>query len=210
MKTSKLFFLLLVVALTTAITPTEAHEKGDFGMTAAIGMPNGVTPSIGLPTNTTSRLSISATASSSFNIMLTNNIQLDLGLGYLSVDPGGDADPANTLSIMAGGKYFFNTGDVSPYLNLGISYTQIPTIESGGTGFTTEVSGNMMTVLAAFGAQAFITPTHNIALFVQMGIGYNMGTVDTETSSGGSSSTMSSEVTNLNLGGSAVGVTVYF
>lgn len=206
MKTSKLFFLLLVVALTTAITPTEAHEEGNFGMTAAMGMPNGVTPSIGLPTNTTSRLSISATASSSFNIMLSNNLQLDVGLGYLSVDPGGDADPSTTLSFMAGGKYFFTTEHVSPYLNLGISYTQIPTIETTGS----EITGNMMTVLAAFGAQAFINTNNTVAVFVQMGIGYNMGTVDTETTVGGSSTTMSSEMTNLNLGGSAVGITVYF
>ncbi len=211
MKTSKLFFLLLAIALTTTIATTEAHEKGDFGMSAAIAMPNGVTPSTGLTTNTTSRLSISSTAASSFNIMLTNTLQLDLGLGYLSIDNGVEgSDPANTLSFMAGGKYFFNVSDVSPYVNLGLSYTQIPTIETVGNGFSTEVSGSMMTVLAAFGAQAFLNSTHNIAIFVQMGIGYNMGTVDTKSTVNGTSTTNSNEMTNLNLGGSAVGLTVYF
>lgn len=132
--------------------------------------------------------------------------QLDLGLGYLSVTPGEGADAQSTLSIGAGGKYFLKRGDVQPYLNLGFSFTQIPTIENE----TSKVSGNMVTVLGAFGVQSFINQANTVAFFVQMGFGYNMGSVETVNSFGGQSSTTTSDFKTLNLGGSAIGMIIYF
>ena len=206
MRFSKLLFLILSVALLATITPSEAQAKGDLGMSAAIGLPNGVTPSVGLPANALGRITISTAASSSFNIRMGEMFQLDLGLGYLSVTPGEGADAQSTLSIGAGGKYFLKRGDVQPYLNLGFSFTQIPTIENG----TSKVSGNMVTILGAFGVQSFVNQANTIGFFVQMGFGYNMGSVETVNSFGGQSSTTTSDFKTLNLGGSAIGMIIYF
>jgi hypothetical protein len=201
MRFSKLFFLALVATLFLALTPTQTQAKGSLGMTAAAGMPNGFTPSVGLPSNVYSRLTISLAASSSFNIMLSDAFQLDLGLGYLSITPDG-GDAANTLSFGVGGKYFLDQGDVRPYINVALSYSQIPTVESGST----KTSGNLLTFIGAFGAQAFINSSNTVALFVQMGIGYNTGTLTMDNGVMSSDNTVSS----LNLGGSAIGATVYF
>lgn len=201
MRFSKLIFATLVASLFFALSPTQTQAKGNLGMTAAVGLPNGFTPSVGLPSNVYSRLTISLGASSSFNIMLSDAFQLDLGLGYLSITPE-EGDAANTLSFGVGGKYFLDKGDVRPYINAALSYSQIPTISS----VTSETSGNLITFIAAFGAQAFVNEANTIALFVQMGLGYNTGTLTMEAAGMSQDNTISS----LNLGGSAIGATVYF
>ena len=89
-----------------------------------------------------------------------------------------------------------------PYITGGFSYTQVPTIETSNS----TIEGNMLTVLGAFGVQAFMNNSKTIALFIQMGLGYNMGTIDNTVGN----TTMSNEQTNLNLGGSAIGATIYF
>lgn len=202
MRFSKLFFSLLAISLIAFMVPNQSSAKGKLGMSAAIGLPSGITPAVSLPTNTLGSLTISTAATSSFNILLSDNLQLDLGLGYLSVTPN-EGDGVNTVSIGAGVKYFMGKGDVSPYITGGFSFTNLPTITSVGT----ERTGNMITFLAAYGAQAYLNSSNTVALFVQMGLGYNTGSITTDIT-GGSSTTTS--ISNLNLGGSAVGVTVYF
>ena len=64
----------------------------------------------------------------------------------------------------------------------------------------------MTTVLAAIGAQSFIDNNNTVAVFIQMGLGYNMGSVTTE----GSGFSTTSDASSLNLGGSAVGFSVFF
>ncbi|PKL79679.1 MAG: hypothetical protein CVV25_07355 [Ignavibacteriae bacterium HGW-Ignavibacteriae-4] len=206
MRFSKFLFLILSVALLATLTPTKVSAHGDLGMTAAIGLPNGVTPAVGLPSNAFNRITISTAASSSFNIRLSDMFQLDLGLGYMSVSQGEGTDAQNTLSFGAGGKYFLKRGDVQPYVNLGFSFTQIPTIENG----TSKVSGNMITVLGAFGVQSFINQANTVALFVQMGFGYNMGSVETANTIAGQTTTSTSDFSTMNLGGSAIGMSIYF
>lgn len=206
MRFSKFLFLILSVALLATLTPTKVSAAGDLGMSAAIGLPNGVTPAVGLPANTLGRITISTAASSSFNIRLSDMFQLDLGLGYMSVSQGEGTDALNTISFGAGGKYFLKRGDVQPYVNLGFSFTQIPTVENA----TSKVSGNMVTVLGAFGVQSFINQANTVALFVQMGFGYNMGSVETVSTFGTQSTTMTSDFSTMNLGGSAIGMSIYF
>lgn len=206
MRFSKLLFLILSLALLDAFTPTKVSAHGNLGMSAAVGLPNGVTPAVGLPSNAFNRITITTAASSSFNIRLNDALQLDLGLGYMSVSQGEGTDAQNTLSIGTAGKYFLKKGDVQPYLNLGFSFTQIPTIENT----TSKISGNMVTILGAFGVQSFINQANSVALFVQMGFGYNMGSVETVNTVGNQNTTSSTDFSTLNLGGSAIGLSIYF
>src|SRR5690606_38326700 len=104
------------------------------------------------------------------------------------------------------GNYFLKVGDIQPYLNLGFSYTQIPTVENTGS----ESSGNMVTILGAFGVQSFINDANSVALFVQMGFGYNIGTLETTTTVGTQEISASTTFNVMNLGGSAVGMRIYF
>lgn len=204
MRFSKVLFSILTVALLGTMAPTKAQSK--LGMSAAIGLPNGITPAVALPNNTMGRINIATAASSSFNIMLSDMFQLDLGLGYVSLTPGEGADAQNTVSFAVGGNYFLKVGDIQPYLNLGFSYTQIPTIENTGS----ESSGNMVTILGAFGVQSFINDANSVALFVQMGFGYNIGTLETTTTVGTQEISASTTFNVMNLGGSAVGMRIYF
>lgn len=126
---------------------------------------------------------------------------MDIGFGYLSIAVD-EADASNTMSIGISGKYFLTNGEVMPYITGGFSYTQVPTIETSNS----TIEGNMLTVLGAFGVQAFMNNSKTIALFIQMGFGYNLGTIDNTVGN----TTMSNEQTNLNLGGSAIGATIYF
>mgnify|MGYP002713107048 FL=1 len=206
MSLPKLIFSTIAIALILTLSPSQTQAKGDLGMTAAVGLPNGFTPSVGAPSTLISRITIQLGASSSFNIMLSDAFQLDLGIGYLSITPE-KGDAANTFSLGAGGKYFLDKGDVRPYINAGLSFTQIPTVKSG----TVETSGNLITFLAAFGAQAFINSSNSVALFVQMGFGYNTGTLKSDMTIPGAGTTSSStSYSSINLGGSAIGATVYF
>lgn len=206
MRSSKLIFSSIAIALILALSPSQSQAKGDLGMTAAMGLPNGFTPSVGAPLPLMSRITVQIGASSSFNIMLSDAFQLDLGIGYLSITPE-KGDAANTFSIGAGGKYFLDKGDVKPYINAGFSFTQIPTVTSGSS----EISGSLVTFLAAFGAQAFINSSNSVALFVQMGFGYNTGVLKTDLTIPNTGTTSSSNsISSLTLGGSALGVTVYF
>lgn len=213
------FYQLLIPGILAALliwcNPTESNAQfrnGAWGLSAAMSMPNGlvpgpgVSPTITLPVNTGGQVAFNFVGTSGINYVAGDNLQLELGIGYLSVSadvPGdNDPDPLSSIAVALGGKYFLSNGPVMPYLGLNGSYAILPTTKFN----TTEITGNVMSLIAYFGAMSFINDSKTLAIFLQMGLGYNSGTVTTETN--GSKSDASSG--SFNLGGSAIGAAIYF
>lgn len=204
-------FGLIIVAIATFgnFESRAQFSPNSFGLSAAIAMPSGVTASAAIPTafNANGVITFTNSFATSILFVASDNIQLDAGIGYVSVstdnpDPTPDPDPLTTISFSAGGRYFINIGNVMPYLGVGFSFTNFPTLKVGGG----EIKGSLMTVLGFFGAQAFINDSKTLALFIQIGAGFNSVTSKTEANS------MTSETKNssINFGGSAIGGSIYF
>jgi hypothetical protein len=78
----------------------------------------------------------------------------------------------------------------------------IPSYESGSN----EISGSLATFSGYFGAQGFINKSNTVALFIQIGFGFNSGTITTKMGDNESDNGLNI----LNLGGSAFGGSIYF
>lgn len=212
LKYIRIITMVLIISLIGIIGKYESKAQfasNSFGLSAAIAMPSGVTASAAVPTaiNNYGVITFTNSFATSILFVATENIQLDAGIGYVSVstdnpDPQPDPDPFTTISFAAGGRYFFNVGNVMPYIGVGFSFTNLPTVKVGGG----EIKGSLMTLLGFFGAQAFINDSRTIALFIQIGAGFNSVTSKTEANQ------MTAETKNssINFGGSAIGGSIYF
>ncbi len=201
-KISALAILIMLFALTTN---SNAAKEGDFGLHAGAALANGVNVTVGVPSGVLSEVAITTTSSAGFAYMLSKDFQLEFGFGFLSVTPlageDADVDALSTISVMVGGKLFFeDQGPVRPYGGLNVSYSVLPTIESG----TTETSSNFMSVGGVFGAMGFINESETVALFIQVGAAYN-----SFSSTFKNGEEMKSTASSFNLGGSAIGGMIY-
>lgn len=203
----RISYVSLIAFVCFAITMNAGVKEGDFGISASLALPSGITASAAIPTTVLSQLSLSYGASTNLSYVPTGNLELDLGLGVVSISysaPSGQtaAKSQTAISLMLGGKYFLSSKDVSPYLGAGFSYSSLPTITSGST----EVSGSLVTFIGFFGAQGFINASKNVALFAQIGFGVNSGSITTKVEG------MSAKngISTINLGGSAFGGSIYF
>lgn len=203
MKLKSAFFFVFSLLIFVSLSNNNANaqlKSGQMGMSAAIGMPSGLLPSVSSNGNAINDM-YSLDASTSLNLVLSDNFQLDLGLGFMSRSRN-EEDAQNLLTFGLGGKYFLSNSEVSPYITGGFSYAQLPSSES-------EISsseGSILSLLGAFGVQSFVNNSKTIALFIQIGISYNM--ISTESTVMNQSST--TELNHLNLGASAIGATIYF
>ena len=208
---SKSYYRLMVSSIIILIALTLSSQaqmrEGNWGISSGMAMPSGITTTAGLPTNVLSQLNISYSASSNFIYVVSPMMQLEAGLGYVSIGytvPSGQtaASSQSALSIMVGGKYFLRQSDVNPYLGVNFSFSQLPTITNGGNS----IKGKLITAIGYFGAQGFINSAKTVALFVQFGLGYNTGTLTTTVGS----NSFDNGINTFNLGGSAFGGMIYF
>jgi hypothetical protein len=207
-KISKITLIILFVLLQT-LTSNAQFRVGAFGLNAGMAMPSGLTLSAGIPTSTLVNLSYTYSFSTSFAYVLSQNLQLEAGIGFVTAScqvPSGQTAPDNQrlFSFSLGGKYFLSDkNDVMPHLGVGFSSTSLPTVKSGGNN---ETSGSVLTAIVFFGAQGFLNKERTVSLFIQFGLGYNKGTVTTKTGS----NSYDNGQTNINFGGSAFGGSIYF
>ncbi len=205
-----LLFAAFSIAFIISPTQTQAEDGHSFGFSAAIAMPSGLVPSAGIPTTAGTNINFTYGYSTNFLMMIGEQLQIEAGIGYVSVSTSIDAagaknpDPISTISFSAGGRYFLRTGDVQPYVGGGLSFTSLPST----TINSKEVSASLLSFIGFVGAQGFINTSRTVALFIQMGFGYNSASGNvtdpiTFVQSEGSTS-------SFNFGGSAVGATVYF
>lgn len=205
---TKIFFVALLLVFLSGTSQAQFRE-GAWGLNAGMSMPSGLTLSAGIPTSTLVNVSFTYSFSSSFAYVLSQNLQLEAGISYLTASfqvPSGATAPdnQNLFSIYAGGKYFLMQKEmVMPYIGAGLSYSSLPTVKSGNSN---ETSGSLLTFIGCFGVQSFLNKEKTVSLFIQIGVGFNKGTVSSKTSGG----TYESGQTNINLGGSAFGGTIYF
>lgn len=208
----RITMLYAALSITIAIaTPTPAHSQGNstFGITASIGMPSGLVPAAGIPT-AANTLSITYGMTTSILMLINEQLQIEAGIGYVSVSTSYDKesikepDPLSAISFSAGCRYFLRKAEVQPYVGGGFSYTSLPSV----TGFDMkEISVNLFSFIGFVGAQGFINKSQTVALFIQIGFGFNTFTggipdPDTFQISKGTFST-------INFGGSAIGGTIY-
>lgn len=207
-KFAKINLVLLLVVLVSG-TANAQFREGAWGLNAGMSMPSGISLSAGIPTSTLVGISFTYSFASSFAYVLSQNLQLEAGISYLTASfqvPSGNTAPdnQNLLSIYGGGKYFLMQKEmVMPYIGAGLSFTSMPTVKSGGSN---ETSGSLLTFIGCFGAQSFLNKEKTVSLFIQIGVGFNKGTVTTKTSNG----SYDNGQTNINLGGSAFGGSIYF
>ena len=201
----------LIIVLFIGIISTSAHSQfrtGAFALNAGMSMPSGLTLSAGIPTSTLTGLTFTYSFASSIGYIVADNFQIDAGIGYLTASfqvPSGPTPESQSLfSLCLGAKYFLGISEiVKPYIGGGFSISSLPKV-SAGQNYST--SGSLTTVVAYFGAQSFLNNAKTVALFIQMGLAFNKGTLTT------TSGNMSSDngQTNINFGGSAFGGSIYF
>ncbi len=212
---SNVLIVALVFLVMSGSIVTAQVESGMWGMGAAMALPSGVAASVVSSSGNAGGSAIGQAASFTYTggsevcYQINRNLQLDggIGIGLVSfgVSTGTAADSRTTISIAAGGRYYTRTpSDVSPYLGAGLSYTIIPTITSGNS----EVSGGVFMINACFGVEAMLAK--HVAVFSQLGVGYNSGSISSKSTVGGSSTTVSGSVNTLSLGGSAIGLHIYW
>ncbi len=205
MKKIILYVASAAIPIFAAFSQAEAQPKqGSFGMSAAIALPSGIIPSAGIPTSTLNNLNITYGPTTSFLYLISDNLQLEGGIGYVSVatdTEGDDPDPLSTISIGVQGKYFLSNAPARPYAGIGFSYSSLPTTESANS----ETTRSLLLVSGVFGGQAFLNDAKTAAMFIQVGLGYNV--FSTSTDMDGDNSDTSVSV--LNPGGSAFGFSIY-
>ncbi len=198
-------FAIMALISTMFVIPANAQMlQGGCGLNAGIALPAGITQSAGVPNFSSLNITFTNSASANFIYVVSNNFQLNAGLGFLSTSFSGNSAPASQslISIAVGGKLILSHHDVMPYIGLGFSYTNLPKVTQG----TTDITGSLITLTPCFGVESFINQAKTVSMYIQMGIGYNSTSL--KATSGNFSSTSGTSM--FNLGGSAAGVNIYF
>jgi len=200
---------IMLLAAAMNVPSYSQFRDGAFSLNAGMSMPSGLTLSAGIPSSTIVNVSYTYSFASSIGYVVMQNLQLEAGVSYVNASftvPSGNTaiDNQTLFSLYLGGKFFLMPKEmVMPYIGAGFSFTSMPTVK---TGNDSETSGKLTTVLGYFGAMSFINKERTIALFIQMGLGFNSGTV----SSKYMGKTTDNGQTNITLGGSAFGGSIYF
>ncbi len=198
---------LILFVCSSAALRAQGHQ-GDMALGASVGLPSGIAASVMSNTGTGSGstiglVNLTVSGGSMFSYGLSSNLELQAGLGiglisYSTSSSTQTAPPSrNLISIMVGVRdYLKNSSDVSPYVGGQLGYSMMPEVNN--------VSGSMFMLDAFFGVQAHISK--NVAMFTQIGLGYVSGSVTLKT---GQTTNSASENT-ISLGGSAIGLNVYW
>lgn len=189
--------------------------SGMMGFGASFALPGGTTASVvsnGAGSSTVlAQFGFTYTGGSHIAYLISQNLELQAGLGFgtvsFAVPTGSTAiESQSTMSVLLGGRLYMSPGaKASPYVNVGLSYTKAPTIKTSKL----EVSANLIGVIAAVGAQGWLS--ESVSAYVQMGLGYNSGTItSTGIGTDADKGSSSNSVNTLSLGGSAAGICVYW
>lgn len=198
---------LILFVCSSAALRAQGHQ-GDMALGASVGLPSGIAASVLSNTGSTGGsavglVNLTVSGGSMFSYGLNSNLELQAGLGiglisYSTTSSSQTAPPSrNLISIMVGVRdYLKNNSDVSPYVGAQLGYSMIPEVNN--------ISGSMFMLDAFFGVQAHISK--NVAVFTQMGLGFVGGSVSLKTGQG----TTTGSETTISLGGSAIGLNVYW